>query len=56
MSKRIRLTARLAMNNQRIAESQEDGLFPGDVGNEERKKNYRQMMASRSFFRRDDDK
>lgn len=49
MSKRIRLTARLAMNNKRVAESQEDGLFPGDVGNEERKKNYRKIDEYHTF-------
>ena len=49
MSKRIRLTARLAMNNSRVAESQEDGLFPGDVGNEERKKNYRKIDEYHTF-------
>lgn len=43
MSKRIRLTERLAMSKERLAESQKDGLFPGDVGNEERKKNYRKI-------------
>ena len=49
MSNRIRLTARLAMNKERIAESQEDGLFPGDVGNEERKKNYRKIDEYHTF-------
>lgn len=46
---RIRLTTRLAMNKERIAESQKDGLFPGDVGNEERKKNYREIDEYHTF-------
>ena len=49
MSKRIRLTERLAMSKQKIAESQKDGLFPGDVGNEERKKNYRKIDEYHTF-------
>lgn len=49
MSKRIRLTERLAMSKERIAESQKDGLFPGDVGNEERKKNYRKIDEYHTF-------
>lgn len=46
---RIRLTTRLAMNKERVAESQKDGLFPGDVGNEERKKNYREIDEYHTF-------
>jgi hypothetical protein len=49
MSKRIRLTERLAMSKERLAESQKDGLFPGDVGNEERKKNYRKIDEYHTF-------
>lgn len=49
MSKRIRLTERLAMSKERLAESQKDGLFPGDVGNEERKKNYHKIDEYHTF-------
>lgn len=44
MSKRIRLT-----NKSRKAESQADGLFPGDVGNMERSKSYRDMDHYHTF-------
>lgn len=40
---RTRLTTRVAALKQRKAESQKDGLFPGDVGNMERSKNYHDM-------------
>lgn len=42
--KRVRLTHR-----NRKAESQADGLFPGDVGNMERSKNYRKMDEYHKF-------
>lgn len=41
---RIRLTQRM-----KKAESQADGLFPGDVGNEERSKNYHDMDEYSTF-------
>jgi hypothetical protein len=47
---RIRLTQRLASATKKVvAESQADGLFPGDVGNEERKKNYRKIDEYHTF-------
>lgn len=42
--KRVRLTSR-----NRKAESQADGLFPGDVGNMERSKNYHKMDDYHKF-------
>lgn len=42
--KRVRLT-----NRNRKAESQADGLFPGDVGNMERSKNYHKMDDYHKF-------
>ena len=45
---RIRLTERLAANSKK-AESQADGLFPGDVGNMERSKNYRKIDQYQTF-------
>lgn len=45
---RIRLTERLAANSKK-AESQADGLFPGDVGNMERSKNYRKIDQYHTF-------
>lgn len=47
MSERIRLTTRLA--SLKKAESQKDGLFPGDVGNMEREKNYREIDQYSTF-------
>ena len=44
MSKRIRLT-----HKSRMAESQADGLFPGDVGNMERSKAYRDIDQYHTF-------
>ena len=47
---RIRLTKRLASASKKIvAESQADGIFPGDIGNEERKKNYRKVDEYHTF-------
>ena len=39
----------LKSNRGRKAESQEDGLFPGDVGNMERSKNYRDIDQYHTF-------
>lgn len=44
MSKRIRLTSRA-----RRAESISDGIFPGDIGNPDRKKVYRKMDEYHTF-------
>lgn len=46
---RNRLTTRVAALKARKAESQKDGLFPGDVGNEEREKNYHDMDEYNTF-------
>jgi hypothetical protein len=46
---RTRLTTRVAALKNRKAESQKDGLFPGDVGNMERSKNYHDMDEYDNF-------
>lgn len=46
---RTRLTTRVAALKQRKAESQKDGLFPGDVGNMERSKNYHDIDEYHTF-------
>lgn len=46
---RTRLTTRIAALKSRKAESQKDGLFPGDVGNMERSKNYHDIDEYHTF-------